>query len=69
MEDGKHHASVAGIVERVNKLICVKPLKTRYILCSNMYIYMYIFLLFKKIRLGISAESSVLQTIHMICLA
>ena len=30
MEDGeKLHASVAGIVERVNKLICVKPLKTR----------------------------------------
>ncbi|KAL4219420.1 Exosome complex component RRP4 [Mactra antiquata] len=30
MEDGKHHASVAGVVQRVNKLICVKPLKTRY---------------------------------------
>ncbi|XP_045205312.2 exosome complex component RRP4-like [Mercenaria mercenaria] len=30
MEDGGHHASVAGVVQRVNKLICVKPLKTRY---------------------------------------
>ncbi|XP_033732019.1 exosome complex component RRP4-like [Pecten maximus] len=30
MEDEKLHASVAGVVERVNKLICVKPLKTRY---------------------------------------
>ncbi|XP_060606712.1 LOW QUALITY PROTEIN: exosome complex component RRP4-like [Ruditapes philippinarum] len=30
MEDGRHHASVAGVVQRVNKLICVKPLKTRY---------------------------------------
>ncbi|XP_002731965.1 exosome complex component RRP4-like [Saccoglossus kowalevskii] len=30
MEDDKLHASVAGVVERVNKLICVQPLKTRY---------------------------------------
>ncbi|XP_013411591.1 exosome complex component RRP4 [Lingula anatina] len=30
MEDEKLHASVSGTVERVNKLICVKPLKTRY---------------------------------------
>ncbi|WAR23408.1 EXOS2-like protein, partial [Mya arenaria] len=30
MEEGKHHASVAGIVQRVNKLICVTPIKTRY---------------------------------------
>ncbi|ESO97905.1 hypothetical protein LOTGIDRAFT_209108 [Lottia gigantea] len=30
MEEGKLHASVAGVVEHVNKLICVKPLKTRY---------------------------------------
>ncbi|KAK3088066.1 hypothetical protein FSP39_014208 [Pinctada imbricata] len=30
MEDDKLYASVAGVVERVNKLICVKPLKTRY---------------------------------------
>ncbi|XP_052246694.1 exosome complex component RRP4-like [Dreissena polymorpha] len=30
MEDGKHFASVAGVVERVNKLICVTPIKTRY---------------------------------------
>ncbi|OWF54694.1 exosome complex component RRP4-like [Mizuhopecten yessoensis] len=30
MEDEKLYASVAGVVERVNKLICVKPLKTRY---------------------------------------
>ncbi|XP_046567551.1 exosome complex component RRP4-like [Haliotis rubra] len=30
MEDEKLHSSVAGVVERVNKLICVKPLKTRY---------------------------------------
>ncbi|XP_050414130.1 exosome complex component RRP4 [Patella vulgata] len=30
MENEKLHASVAGVVERVNKLICVKPLKTRY---------------------------------------
>ena len=29
MEEGKLFASVAGVVERVNKLICVKPLKTR----------------------------------------
>jgi len=29
MEGGQHHASVAGVVQRVNKLICVKPLKTR----------------------------------------
>eukprot|EP00744_Colponema_vietnamica_P005096 GILI01007499.1.p1 GENE.GILI01007499.1~~GILI01007499.1.p1 ORF type:complete len:320 (-),score=69.57 GILI01007499.1:234-1151(-) len=29
-EDGKLIASVAGVVERVNKLICVRPLKTRY---------------------------------------
>ena len=29
MEEEKLHASVAGVVERVNKLICVKPLKTR----------------------------------------
>lgn len=28
--DGKLCASVAGVVERVNKLICVKPLKSRY---------------------------------------
>ena len=28
--DGKLYASVAGVVERVNKLICVKPLKSRY---------------------------------------
>lgn len=31
MADDSLHASVAGVVERVNKLICVKPLKTRYI--------------------------------------
>ncbi|XP_072015737.1 exosome complex component RRP4-like [Amphiura filiformis] len=30
MEDDSLHASVAGVVETVNKLICVKPLKTRY---------------------------------------
>jgi len=30
MDDDKLHASVAGVVERYNKLICVKPLKTRY---------------------------------------
>ncbi|XP_048469642.1 exosome complex component RRP4-like isoform X1 [Rhincodon typus] len=30
MEDEKLIASVAGAVERVNKLICVKPLQTRY---------------------------------------
>ncbi|XP_070532137.1 exosome complex component RRP4-like [Ptychodera flava] len=30
MEDDKLHASVAGVVERVNKLICVLPLKSRY---------------------------------------
>ncbi|ELT97658.1 hypothetical protein CAPTEDRAFT_115301 [Capitella teleta] len=30
MEDDKLHASVAGVVERVNKLICVRPIKTRY---------------------------------------
>ncbi|XP_056013323.1 exosome complex component RRP4-like [Ostrea edulis] len=29
-EDDRLQASVAGVVERVNKLICVKPLKTRY---------------------------------------
>ncbi|XP_036357081.1 exosome complex component RRP4 isoform X2 [Octopus sinensis] len=28
--DDRLHASVAGVVERVNKLICVRPLKTRY---------------------------------------
>ncbi|XP_048469643.1 exosome complex component RRP4-like isoform X2 [Rhincodon typus] len=32
MEDEKLIASVAGAVERVNKLICVKPLQTR---CSR----------------------------------
>ncbi|XP_014661622.1 PREDICTED: exosome complex component RRP4-like [Priapulus caudatus] len=30
MEDDKLYASVAGTVERVNKLICVQPLKSRY---------------------------------------
>ncbi|XP_064649188.1 exosome complex component RRP4-like [Lineus longissimus] len=30
MDSDKLHASVAGVVERVNKLICVNPLKTRY---------------------------------------
>lgn len=30
MEDDRLHASVAGVVDRVNKLICVRPLKTRY---------------------------------------
>ncbi|KAM4665076.1 exosome complex component RRP4 [Discoglossus pictus] len=30
MEDEKLLASVAGVVERVNKLICVRALKTRY---------------------------------------
>ncbi|KAK2185421.1 hypothetical protein NP493_237g01048 [Ridgeia piscesae] len=30
MEDDKLYASVAGCVERVNKLICVKPVKSRY---------------------------------------
>ncbi|XP_018414037.1 PREDICTED: exosome complex component RRP4 isoform X1 [Nanorana parkeri] len=30
MEDDKLLASVAGVVERVNKLICVRALKTRY---------------------------------------
>uniref|UniRef100_A0A0B6ZXW5 Uncharacterized protein n=1 Tax=Arion vulgaris TaxID=1028688 RepID=A0A0B6ZXW5_9EUPU len=30
MEDECLHASVAGTVERVNKLISVRPLKTRY---------------------------------------
>ena len=29
MEDDKLYASVAGVVERVNKLICVKPVKSR----------------------------------------
>lgn len=29
-------ASVAGIVDRVNKLICVRPFKTRY---TNVFIY------------------------------
>ncbi|KAF6018664.1 EXOSC2 [Bugula neritina] len=31
VDEGKILASVAGCVERVNKLICVRPLKTRYI--------------------------------------
>lgn len=30
-EDEKLHSSVAGAIDRVNKLICVKPLKTRLI--------------------------------------
>ncbi|XP_028664379.1 exosome complex component RRP4 [Erpetoichthys calabaricus] len=30
MDDEKLVASVAGVVERVNKLICVRPLKTRF---------------------------------------
>lgn len=30
MENEKLVASVAGVVDRVNKLICVKPFKTRY---------------------------------------
>ncbi|XP_019614235.1 PREDICTED: exosome complex component RRP4-like [Branchiostoma belcheri] len=30
MDDDKLKASLAGVVERVNKLICVQPLKTRY---------------------------------------
>ncbi|XP_074653966.1 exosome complex component RRP4-like [Tubulanus polymorphus] len=30
LQDENLHASVAGVVERVNKLICVTPLKTRY---------------------------------------
>jgi exosome complex component RRP4 len=30
MSDEVLHASVAGVVERVNKLISVTPLKTRY---------------------------------------
>ena len=30
-EEDRLLASVAGVVERVNKLICVKPLKTRYL--------------------------------------
>ncbi|XP_048587071.1 exosome complex component RRP4 [Nematostella vectensis] len=30
VQDEKLIASVAGVVERVNKLICVKPFKTRY---------------------------------------
>ena len=29
MEDDTLYASVAGVVERVNKLVCVKPLKAR----------------------------------------
>nr|CAB3244007.1 exosome complex component RRP4 [Phallusia mammillata] len=29
-EDNKLYASVAGVVERINKLVCVKALKTRY---------------------------------------
>ncbi len=29
MDEDKLHASVAGVVERVNKLVSVKPLKTR----------------------------------------
>uniref|UniRef100_A0A914UJW5 Ribosomal RNA-processing protein 4 n=1 Tax=Plectus sambesii TaxID=2011161 RepID=A0A914UJW5_9BILA len=29
--DGDLHASVAGVVEQVNKLVCVKPVKSRYI--------------------------------------
>lgn len=33
MEDDRLHASVAGIVDKVNKLICVKPLKTRWLFC------------------------------------
>lgn len=31
MHEDKLHASVAGVVERVNKLICVRPLKTRQV--------------------------------------
>lgn len=34
-EDDRLLASVAGVVERVNKLICVKPLKTRYICIAS----------------------------------
>ena len=30
MVDGDLHASVAGVVEQVNKLVCVKPVKSRY---------------------------------------
>eukprot|EP01130_Rhizamoeba_saxonica_P012602 TRINITY_DN5341_c0_g1_i1.p1 TRINITY_DN5341_c0_g1~~TRINITY_DN5341_c0_g1_i1.p1 ORF type:complete len:287 (-),score=59.64 TRINITY_DN5341_c0_g1_i1:17-877(-) len=30
VEDAKLYSSVSGVVERVNKLICVKPLKSRY---------------------------------------
>jgi len=29
-EDSKLYASVAGVVERINKLVCVRALKTRY---------------------------------------
>jgi exosome complex component RRP4 len=30
LEDSELRASVAGVIERVNKLICVRPLKSRY---------------------------------------
>jgi len=30
LEDAELRASVAGVIERVNKLICVRPLKSRY---------------------------------------
>ena len=31
VNDGKMIASVCGVVERINKLISVKPLKSRYV--------------------------------------
>lgn len=31
MEDDYIKASVAGVMQKVNKLICVKPLKSRYV--------------------------------------
>lgn len=34
-------ASVAGIVERVNKLICVRPFKTRYVKCVLFFINLF----------------------------
>ncbi len=31
IDDSQLVSSVAGVVDRVNKLICVRPLKTRYV--------------------------------------
>ena len=35
VDGNKLIASVAGVVERVNKLICVRPFKTRYTISYN----------------------------------